>query len=403
LELRSITLLLPLLLVSTAQACLNDRDSDSLAQQAKKLPDTLRVISGRFERNPPLYYEMRIRRSLAALKVNPRRFDLYDDVAVAYDRLHKDDEALRVMAVKRSLLPEFNARDAQVKEDWYRYYANAGTFYAHRWLGAGARKADIGEMKKARDYIRRAVQIKPKAHFGREKFQLMTMEWIIATRERKGGIGKTLGEWIGSKEGWEFNDESDGMAPATEGLAGLMVLGAAWRSPDIFEALAASLERREAVTLRYMALQRCWELLVGGQKSFEPKKLNLNAVDSIARQSMYGDFTGVAVNQQNRKTLQKLFLELRAESEVWLGHRNAYMLANLKKGRHPDTDDNFWRGWKSPAPPTLDVPWWNAKRGNYGDEGVVSRKEPLVACLLFFGFVCALFYVRLIQKQGWHP
>jgi hypothetical protein len=36
-----------LALSTSARACINDRDSDSLAVQAKKLPDTLRVITGR--------------------------------------------------------------------------------------------------------------------------------------------------------------------------------------------------------------------------------------------------------------------------------------------------------------------------------------------------------------------
>lgn len=54
-------------LADSALACMNDRDSDSLALQARQLPETLRVITGRFERNSPLYYQMRIARSQAQL------------------------------------------------------------------------------------------------------------------------------------------------------------------------------------------------------------------------------------------------------------------------------------------------------------------------------------------------
>jgi len=75
-----------LLLAATAlpaRACVNDRDSDSLATQARQLPETLRVITGRFERNPPLFYQMRIRRSLDELKTAPRQFGLYDDIGAA--------------------------------------------------------------------------------------------------------------------------------------------------------------------------------------------------------------------------------------------------------------------------------------------------------------------------------
>jgi hypothetical protein len=396
--LRSITLLLPLFLVSTAQACLNDRDSDSLALQAKKLPDTLQVITGRFERNPPLYYEMRIRRSLAGLKVNPRRFDLYDDVAVAYDRLHKDNEALRVMAVKRSLLPEFNGRNAQVKEDWYRYYANAGTFYAHRWLGAGARKKDIGEMKKARDYIRRAIQIKPKAHFGREAYQLMTMEWIIATRERKSGAGMSLGKWIATRDdalGSFYQNDT-----AVQGLSGLVILGAAWQSADVFEALAEALNGRGGTTLRYLALLRCREILHSGKSSLSPETLDEEAVAEslVATGKAQGD--GYYINSKNQKALDELFPKLRIESDIWAGHRSAYLLAGLEKGRHPDVDAGFWKDWKPAEAPDLDIPWWDEKWNRYGGRPLAADVSILGALTVLFGALgAALVTLRMLARR----
>ena len=110
------------------RACMNDRDSDSLAEEAQGLPDVVQVISGRFPRNPPLFYQMRIARVQQELNQNPRNFPLYDDIAVALDRLGRDDEAIRWIETKRRLLPPFNANNRVLKEHWYRYYANAGTF-----------------------------------------------------------------------------------------------------------------------------------------------------------------------------------------------------------------------------------------------------------------------------------
>lgn len=393
-------LLLPLLFVSVAQACLNDRDSDSLAVQAKKLPDTLRVITGRFERNPPLYYEMRIRRALPQLKKDPRRFELYDDIAVAYDRLHRDDEALQIIEKKRSLLPRFDAKNKAVKEAWYRYYANAGTFYAHRWLGDGAKKESLGEMKKGRDYIKRALQIKPNAHFGREKYQLMTMEWIIASRENKGGTKRTLGQWIGNHDDWEFDAEPKRKSAATEGLAGLVVLGAAWQSPDIFEAIGASLDRKDGVTLRHMALLRSRELLNGGKRSFDPQSLNLKTVDSLLNHSESGDFMGVGVNIQNRKALSELYPKLRSEADRWSGHRSAYMLANLEKGLHPDTTPTFWSGWKPAAAPDMNIRWWNERQDRYEDEKPQSRFTGIGALWILFLTLAATFAtLRIVSKR----
>jgi hypothetical protein len=397
---RHSALLLPLLLVSTAQACLNDRDSDSLATQAKKLPDTLRVITGRFERNPPLYYEMRIRRALPLLKKDPRQFDLYDDVAVAYDRLHRDDEALTVMEQKRSLLPRFDAKNKAVKEAWYRYYANAGTFYAHRWLGAGAKQESLTEMKKGRDYIKRALQIKPNAHFGREKYQLMTMEWIIASRERKGGAGKTLGEWIAGRERQEGGYNSPVDKAKVEGLAGLVVLGAAWQSPDMFEAMAGSLRGKGGTTLQYMTLLRCRELLRSGKKSLSPATLNENVVETKLQGFSEGNaFPNAYINDKNQQALNELYPKLRSEADMWAGKRSIYMLANLEKGLHPDITPNFWNGWKPAAAPDMNIRWWNDRTKQYEGE-VLSQFWNLGGLWILFTTLAASFLaLRIMAKR----
>jgi hypothetical protein len=49
----------------TACACLWDRDT--LAMEAEGLPDIINTIAGRFERNPSLFYEMRLQRTAAQL------------------------------------------------------------------------------------------------------------------------------------------------------------------------------------------------------------------------------------------------------------------------------------------------------------------------------------------------
>src|SRR5438105_1575377 len=75
-----------------ASACIWDRDT--LATEVSGIMDTVRVITGRFERNPPLYYEMRLKRVAAEVVASPDKLELYDDAGVACDRLGRDDEAL---------------------------------------------------------------------------------------------------------------------------------------------------------------------------------------------------------------------------------------------------------------------------------------------------------------------
>lgn len=168
--------LLPQLSLPTA-ACI--WDSDTLAMEAQAFPDLPQVIAGRFPRYPSLYYEMRLQRAAAHLKDKPENLPAYDDAATACDRLGRSDEAVQWMARKRARLEGADQSDPGVTEHWYRYHANLGTILAHHWLKNGADRARIAEMKQARNHIAKAIEINPDAHFGREKYQLLVMEWII--------------------------------------------------------------------------------------------------------------------------------------------------------------------------------------------------------------------------------
>ena len=367
---------------------MNDRDSDSLATQAQKFPDTLRVITGRFERNPPLFYQMRIRRSLAQLKKNPREFGLYDDIAVAYDRLHRDDEALQIMAKKRALLPPFDAKNAKMKEAWYRYFANAGTFRAHRYLGA--KSQNIKEMQTARDFIKRAIEIKPNAHFGREKYQLLAMDWILAP---KGGQNtRTLADWM-------YDRTQENPSQATQGLSGLIVLGAAWQSVDVFQALASSLNTENGLTLSYLASLRTQELLKEGSNSLASKAMISTMIDHDLTTPLSRD--GMRINKENQKTLRELFPKLRAEADSWAAARNAYMLSRLEKGDHPDTNPKFWADWKPAAPPSLEVAWFNQKQDkeDQRQKAFLVAKMVKVALILLACVVALNWGLRLRAQQ----
>ena len=384
-----------------AYACLNDRDSDSLATQAAQLPQTLRVITGRFERNPPLYYQMRIERERAALANAPTKFGSYDDIGVALDKLGRDDEALQTMKAKRAVLPAFSPNDKANREAWYRTFANEGTFRAHRFLQAGAPLARLDEMKTARAQIKRAIEIKPDAHFGRERYQLMAMDWIIA---RKSGKTKdTLGQWIARGDKWKPFTYKETLAQtgrkrAVEGLSGLIVLGGAWQSPDVFEALAASLYASDSVTLRYLALQRAQELLDAGQPSLGGLKLE------IAEQIWNSDYGTIHVNVSNYPRLDDLFSKLRVDADSWNSARQNWLTAKLQTGVHPDTDANFWSGYADTVPPSLDIKWKN----NQVDRAVVMASNAkirfatntislTVAALLL---ILLWFWIRRAQKRS---
>src|ERR1700712_637402 len=91
-----------LLLPSAVFACLWDRDTP--ADEAKGLPEVVAVLTGRFERNPPLYYRMRLDRVAKSLEAHPDDLAAYDDAGVACDRLGLGDEAVSWMEKKKARL-----------------------------------------------------------------------------------------------------------------------------------------------------------------------------------------------------------------------------------------------------------------------------------------------------------
>jgi len=310
--------------LAPAQACLNDRDS-RLSFALKRFPKLTDVLTGRFERNPPLFYEMRVARVEKELAAKPNDLALYDDIAVALDRLHKDDDAIRWMEKKHVVLeklaPHESVKTPEAKEHWYSYHANLGTFLAHRWLSAH-REGDLTELKRARDHIARAIELKPDAHFGREPVQLVVMEWLLDGRK------ESLASY---RQALDTND-------AIEGLAGLVVLGAAWESVDIFDALGALAKQRNIRELEAFSALRVAELQKAGRKSLSTEPLSSQKEPS--------------------EWLQERYKLLRDDADLWQKERTEYLVARLNAGRHPDTDPTFWNDWHPRPMPFLHRPWY---------------------------------------------
>lgn len=329
------SLLALVLLATPALACLNSRDSDtdSLTNEARQLPELTRVLTGRFERNPPLFYQLRIQREQKELATNPKLWGNYDDIAVGYDRLGDDDAAITWIEKKRALLPSYPAE----KEAWYRYFANIGTFRIHRWLHKGAKPETVAEAQRACAEIRRAIEIKPDAHFGRERYQLLAMEWILTDRHN------TFAAYVN-----EHRLPSDTNEKAITGLAGLIVLGAAWESVDVTDALVAQIV---PANLAYFADQRYQELLKSGKKSlYQGPTANTN----FERHGHTGYRHENSPAPDNEDLLEKKYRDLRQEADSWQARRTEYVLTRLQQGRHPDTDPTFWKEWNDGTPPGLD-------------------------------------------------
>lgn len=382
--------LLILLATKATLACFWDRDT--LSQEAAGVPGVVEVLLGRIDRWPPEYYAMRLERVTKQLESEPGNLELYDDASVASDRLKRFDEAIEWMAKKRAVLDTLPENDPTRTEHEYRYLANLGTHHAHRWIAHGGSADDLADLNRAIELIRAAIDLNPDAHFGREKVQLGFLEALLYTRtegkdeplipfgvfrstdpERTATYERLLHHARYSPSGTDWYDHpyadevrgtlrlADGNREVRflgsqiristeellEGLTGLMVLGDAWQSVDVLEALIQALyEGRGDRSVALLAACRVAELSASGSSSLlypnrEPHTPLLVA-STITNE--------VLLSHQ----IYEYFRTARPIAEQINDDRSAFIHARLVDGRHPDTDPDFWDGYeqaKLPTPP----------------------------------------------------
>ncbi len=146
---------------SIAAACL--WDTDTIYMERARFPTALELITGKFLRHSQEFYHWRIEDRLRRLEAEPTNPQLLDDLAVAYEKTGQHRLAI-----------ETAFKNEQYNPGRYETAANLGTFYIH-----------AGELEKGLVYIDRALAINPSAHFGREKYQKLLVQYVLA--RRKGG------------------------------------------------------------------------------------------------------------------------------------------------------------------------------------------------------------------------
>ncbi len=228
---RAVAVVTAALVPSTALACL--WDYDTLQVERSRFPDALELITGKFLRHSTEFYEWRIRDRREKLERDPGNLAYHDDLAVAYEKTGRHDDAIATILAKD-----------RIKPGLYETEANLGTFLIH-----------AGRLEEGLAHIDRAIQINPDAHFGREKYQAALVRYVIARRKndprrlplmdykvsvstgpgvriRDVSLGDDFGAFL-RKEGL------DGPA-AVKGVLGMMRFGH-FDSPVLLEALGSVL------------------------------------------------------------------------------------------------------------------------------------------------------------------
>jgi hypothetical protein len=139
------------------------------------------VLTERFARHGRAFYLERnrlAREDLSRLPPSGPWDAQCDDLAAGLDRLGDDEGAVHVM---RDKLASQNERGV-AETGRYTTYANLGTFLIHGGLPA-AEAGDAAAKERVRegsDFIRKAIEVNPESHFGREQWQVATVEFLLA-------------------------------------------------------------------------------------------------------------------------------------------------------------------------------------------------------------------------------
>ncbi len=299
-------------------------DSDTLAAEAKGVPDVVNALVGRIDTNPPLYYEMRLDRAAKAIEAGESKPELYDDAAMAADRLGRSEEALEWMAKKEALLDTWKVEEGAdpMTDPAYRFYANRGTLYAHKWL-KDKMPADLSLLDKAIADLGKAIEINPDAHFGRESVQLAVIQMLAAHRDESRGKSP--------EKIWNELIAQEGREKVRQGVIGIMALGAGSQSRDMVNLLIATFEP-EMGAMAQLGHFRAAELEGMGFPEVLPSS-------GLARDAV---MAGSKLEDQIRKQ----FKELRDEAEKINQSRTDFMMPKLEAGEHPDTHPEFWSGYE---------------------------------------------------------
>ncbi len=214
--------------IPSAKACL--WDTDTLQMERSRFPEVLELITGKFLRHSPAFYQWRINDRHKRLQNDESSKAIYNDLAVAFDKTGQHDKAIATIDSKDKLWP-----------GEYETLANKGTFLIHS-----------GKFEEGLTFIRKAIEINPDAHFGREVYQQLLVEYVLArqvdgetklplgkSRDLADGVFRTssnFADFVFKKQKVEYAARNHEREKALKGVLGMMRFGN-YDSPILLEAL----------------------------------------------------------------------------------------------------------------------------------------------------------------------
>lgn len=302
---RALLLLSVLVPLRPAFACLWDKDT--LKEESFGISSVADTVRGKIFKHSRVFYERKVLYTEPLLKQEKVSPDRYDDLAVAYEKLGRTQEAIATMEAKEKRFPGL-----------YTTAANLGTFHAH-----------AGDFPRALELLRKGLEINPNAHFGREKYQVKAIEYLqrlvkepeLVRQEEL--LGLPLAPEDASFVLNEKKRPAESKLPqvpkdATVALAGIIRFGSGDTSPHVWFSLGNALAWQGHKHLAIRALRRA-ELL-GHPLAREHAEALIRTIES------YGD----------RADWKKIGPELDADFEkgqAWVREEQRKEEALLEKGK----------------------------------------------------------------------
>ncbi len=303
-----------LCLLSPLLACLWDRDT--LEQEKQRFPGALELITGQFPRHSTAFYRWRVKDRTRQLANDPNLKAAYDDLAVAYEKLGQYERAIEITQQK--------------DEKWpgeYETAANLGTFFIH-----------LGEYEKGVAEIQRAIDINPDAHFGREIYQKLLVEYVLSKRidgslklpldPEPGSDYQPQGfaDWVLASKRVDLaqaDEVAKEIARAQKGVLGMMRFGH-YDSPILLEALSDLLgsgHEGDAKRLAVRALLKAaYETEGEASAAYRDKAEAALAMQTVSpqkeRQLSLGELE--ASFQTELQAAQRWYRKLEQDEERWI-------------------------------------------------------------------------------------
>ena len=264
-----------------------------------------RLITGKFLRHSPAYYQWRVADREKILSQSPTP-EAFDDLAVAHEKLGHHQQAIDLAIEKEKQFPGL-----------YKTRANLGTFYIH-----------AGDLQRGVQEIEAAIAINPDAHFGREEYQKLLVEYVLANRneDRPGPLQDGRGDFGFAATGFakyvldtkQIANASDRkrqteIEKAAKGILGMMRFGN-HESPILLEALGDLLLSRGYPKDAKRLAARAYLKASYGSKD----PLVRDAYRDLAKRSLSMQTVASGVPKSLKlETLEKAFRKELAAGEAW--------------------------------------------------------------------------------------